>query len=432
MLMRHHNSSVSHYPLRPLYLWGALGGSISLLMILLATVVWQATELGYYKAISQKPSQQTQIHERMEAAASQASRVQVLESQVQELRTQLEFQEVSFHKQQALSDNIYDQIQQIHFTLCSQSSYQCRVSFGDKIAPSREQRLQSVAQDLRYLISNYEAPVAKVDEELVAEENYSLRRQLSEAEQSLAEYLVVMQEREREVRELTEQIQSITGIQLLSESALPPTNSSEREGKGGPLLRGELEAGLTSLEATTSSPRLQLEQGISPYQSTHNSLRQLGFEIQQQRQYWAKTPTLAPVQEHAVSSHYGSRRDPFTGDWAFHNGTDFSAPIGTPVYAPADGKVRYAGRMVGYGNLIEIEHGLGFEVKSLRSVSYLTRYGHLSKIGVRPKQEVQRGQIIGYVGNTGRSTGPHLHYEIYVDRKPINPWKNLSQFSFNP
>ncbi len=94
-----------------------------------------------------------------------------------------------------------------------------------------------------------------------------------------------------------------------------------------------------------------------------------------------------------------------------HNGTDFAAPIGTPVYAPADGVVVSAGWSSGYGRLIKIQHEFGIE----------TRYAHLSRINVRKGQRVSRGERIGDIGNSGRSTGPHLHYEVRVGGKPINP-----------
>lgn len=128
----------------------------------------------------------------------------------------------------------------------------------------------------------------------------------------------------------------------------------------------------------------------------------------------AHIPAIQPVPERflrTMASGYGVRRDPIYGTAKMHEGMDFSAPIGTPVYATADGTVRTASRQGLYGNMIEIDHGY----------SYLTRYAHLSEIKVRPGQQVHRGDLIGLVGNTGKSTGPHLHYEVRLRGAAQNP-----------
>ncbi|MCB1518160.1 MAG: M23 family metallopeptidase [Hyphomicrobiaceae bacterium] len=122
-------------------------------------------------------------------------------------------------------------------------------------------------------------------------------------------------------------------------------------------------------------------------------------------------PVFYPfTSRHSISSGFGNRKDPFGGYSAFHSGVDFPATSGTPVLAAGYGKVTYAGRMNGYGNLIEIEHN-----------GIKTRYGHLSYIGVKVGQIVSAGEVIGKVGSTGRSTGPHLHFEIRINDTPKNP-----------
>ncbi|HUN89231.1 MAG TPA: M23 family metallopeptidase [Terriglobales bacterium] len=128
----------------------------------------------------------------------------------------------------------------------------------------------------------------------------------------------------------------------------------------------------------------------------------------------AEAPNLWPV-EGPITGTFGEREDPFNGEGAFHRGIDISTAFGTPVRAPADGIVTFAGEESGYGRLIQIEH----------SQSILTRYGHLSGFAVTEGQRVSRGQIIGYVGMSGRSTGPHLHYEVWVHNTPVNPYKFL-------
>ena len=123
-------------------------------------------------------------------------------------------------------------------------------------------------------------------------------------------------------------------------------------------------------------------------------------------------PSDKPVKTAAFTSGYGVRSDPFRGGRAMHAGIDLAGPHGTPIYATADGLVTTAGwNSGGYGNLIKLDHGRGIE----------TRYGHLSQMLVRPGQQVKRGQLIARMGSTGRSTGNHLHYEVRIDGRAVNP-----------
>jgi len=125
-------------------------------------------------------------------------------------------------------------------------------------------------------------------------------------------------------------------------------------------------------------------------------------------------PSIWPVRGQ-ITAGFGQRMDPFSGEDAFHNGIDISVPFGTRVEAAADGIVLEAGPESGYGNEILIDHGYGF----------ITKYGHLSRIFVVVGQVLQRGQVIGAVGMTGKTTGPHLHYEVHVKDTPVNPTKYL-------
>jgi murein DD-endopeptidase MepM/ murein hydrolase activator NlpD len=124
----------------------------------------------------------------------------------------------------------------------------------------------------------------------------------------------------------------------------------------------------------------------------------------------AATPSIAPVKG-MLAYGFQWRRDPFTGQRAFHSGLDIVASMGMKVIAPADGVVTRAMREAGYGNVIYLSHGGGLT----------TRYAHLQGFAVRVGQEVRRGDAIGYVGNTGRSLGPHLHYEVLVQGRKVNP-----------
>ncbi len=124
----------------------------------------------------------------------------------------------------------------------------------------------------------------------------------------------------------------------------------------------------------------------------------------------ASTPSIWPVRGY-LSAGFGNRLDPFTGQKDFHAGIDISTPIGTRVFAPADGVVLSVGVQGGYGNALIMDHGYGV----------VTRYGHLDAYAVRPGQRVRRGDLIAFVGNSGRSTGPHLHYEVWVRDQAQNP-----------
>jgi murein DD-endopeptidase MepM/ murein hydrolase activator NlpD len=253
---------------------------------------------------------------------------------------------------------------------------------------------------------------------------------LNAAQQELAEYAVLMQAREQEVRQLTEKIQEITGIRLLAE--VPATPVENEGGKGGPFLEESLlPVEEQQLGAEPLDSRVILEQELSSYHSTHHSLERLYEEIIGNEILWRSTPTIAPVEDPSVSSHYGRRPDPFTNLPAFHSGIDFSGPAGTPIYAPADGIVRKAGPAAGYGLLVELDHGSGISIKNFKPTDYMTRYGHLSRLAVQANQFIQRGELLGHTGNTGRSTSSHLHYEIHVNKRPINPWRNLSHFSIS-
>jgi murein DD-endopeptidase MepM/ murein hydrolase activator NlpD len=134
----------------------------------------------------------------------------------------------------------------------------------------------------------------------------------------------------------------------------------------------------------------------------------------------AAIPSYVPVKNYSFTSSYGVRYDPFNGGAAMHMGLDMAGSMGEPIYAAANGVVETAGRANGYGNLIELEHGKGLS----------TRYGHLSQILVHDGETVKQGQLIGRMGSTGRSTGTHLHFEVRVDGRAVNPRPFLEASAF--
>ena len=122
-------------------------------------------------------------------------------------------------------------------------------------------------------------------------------------------------------------------------------------------------------------------------------------------------PSRMPVEGTRMTSDYGMRSDPFRGNARRHSGVDLAGPLGTPIHATADGIVSKAAWFGGYGRFVEIEHGGAFQ----------TRYGHMSRLNVTENQHVKKGEIIGYMGSSGRSTGSHLHYEVRINGEAVNP-----------
>lgn len=145
-----------------------------------------------------------------------------------------------------------------------------------------------------------------------------------------------------------------------------------------------------------------------------DSLKLLDVAYAKQGLLLSSTPSIMPVKG-LYGNGFGWRKDPFTGMRDFHQGLDIVAPPGTRVVSPADGVVTQGGISGGFGNSIFISHGYGL----------VTRYGHLQKLAVRPGQQVHRGDVLGFVGSTGRSTGPHLHYEVLVHQRNVDPLRYI-------
>jgi len=213
-----------------------------------------------------------------------------------------------------------------------------------------------------------------------------------------------------------EQVAQEKEIQVASLGSLAGEVSALYGLKTEPILKSESQNDLTSDEFATS-----LDQFYALKTSALSGAATMGIAFGGGRAAtmadWlrlAAAPTLWPV-EGRVTGSFGERIDPFNGEGAFHTGVDISTTYGHPVMAPADGVVTYADRSSGYGRLVMIDHGHGIS----------TRYGHLSAFAVLAGQVIRRGDIIGYVGQSGRSTGPHLHYEVRIHDVPVNPHKYL-------
>ena len=172
------------------------------------------------------------------------------------------------------------------------------------------------------------------------------------------------------------------------------------------------EGGVASFETVAPSQAMRpslADMDVSVSALTDKSSKLEAF-YRDQTLLLSSTPSIWPVRGY-LSATFGNRLDPFTGRPDFHPGIDISTPTGTKVAAPADGIVLSTGLQGGYGNAIIIDHGYGV----------VSRYGHLEGFNVQPGQKVRRGDVIGFVGSTGRSTGPHLHYEVWVREQAQNP-----------
>ena len=193
----------------------------------------------------------------------------------------------------------------------------------------------------------------------------------------------------------------------------PIPEEQRRAGFGGVNRYKELEGFDNSRLIIATNRRMDILMKQLVVQS--KSLDEVAVLAAEKENLLSSIPAIQPVTNEDLSrmaSGYGWRTDPFTKARKFHHGMDFTAPRGTPIYATGDGKVARAdNRATGYGNHIVIDHGFGYE----------TLYAHLHKYNVRKGQSVKRGDIIGFVGSTGRSQAPHLHYEVIKDGQRINP-----------
>lgn len=222
----------------------------------------------------------------------------------------------------------------------------------------------------------------------------SENQDLVQVNQQLEDTLATIQGRLDEFEERTSQLALAAGMDLALTSSVGDSGQSLRSSAGGPYDR------------VPDDPETLLGQS----EWIEQRLGGVATQLEEQDRLFSSTPTMAPVVG-VITDGFGHRRDPFTGRRAFHRGLDLSARRGTPILAPADGVVVFAGRNGGMGKMVRISHGFGF----------VTAYGHLDAISVEPGDEVRRGQAIGQLGNTGRSTGPHLHYEVYQEGQPVNP-----------
>jgi murein DD-endopeptidase MepM/ murein hydrolase activator NlpD len=241
---------------------------------------------------------------------------------------------------------------------------------------------------------------------ILREENLSLRGQVKSIRERIDHIGTTLDRVER----FDQKLRAIT---LLSDPqrnlAMGPTASEP--GTQVPATANNQFARLTSSDSARAlSSRLDKISVEATRQE--QSLQELTAYFQDQKSLLASVPSIWPARGW-VTSDFGQRVDPYTADRMMHAGLDIAAEHGKAIYAPSDGMVVFAGPEGGYGNVIVIDHGYGIK----------TRFGHLAQISVKSGERIKRGQHVGSIGNTGRSTGPHLHYEVRVNGIPQNPRK---------
>lgn len=230
-------------------------------------------------------------------------------------------------------------------------------------------------------------------------ENNALVQKFSKMEQNLLKL--------RE--ELTRLVEFEGKIRIIAD--LNPVSPDKRKaGIGGSVGSNELDKFYSESSLQAKNLEYNMDQLLREIEFEKESLKEVLTVLEKRRDILNHLPSIQPISG-IIYQDFGYRRDPFTGTTEMHNGVDIAAPYGTPIFAPADGIVSFAGAKGGYGLTIEIDHGYG----------YTTLFAHCSFINVIPGEKVKRGKAIGIVGSTGRTTGPHLHYEVHINKTPTNP-----------
>lgn len=257
---------------------------------------------------------------------------------------------------------------------------------------SLRDNLNNVETDLQTVLRERDA--AREHGSILEQEVAALKGSLNNLQVAQDKAVDTMTERTISYIGSLEKVVEITGVdvgRLMASS----DNIVQREGQGGPFIPiNPEEAG-----GTLGKKLVRLEEHLGQWESMQGLM--------------SRMPLAPPMKAYRITSSFGKRRDPLNKRWSAHYGLDFAGPLRSPIYAPAPGVVKQAGTKGRYGWFIEIDHGSGIK----------TRYAHMHSIMVKRGEKVEFGQKIGQLGNTGRSTGPHLHYEVTFDGKPKDPMK---------
>jgi murein DD-endopeptidase MepM/ murein hydrolase activator NlpD len=238
--------------------------------------------------------------------------------------------------------------------------------------------------------------------EAKTQENQALRMQLADlgaGVESLREQVTAVEEAEQRVR-------TVFGF--------PEIDPAERAlGIGGSVLLTD-QSELGGFDVATFGTETEIDRLVRRCEFERENFDAMYAALVERKEQLACTPSISPIPSHLVRG-FGMKPDPWTGKTRLHGGIDLSASVGTPVRATADGRVTLTGSQARLGKMITVDHGYNL----------MTRYGHLSKIMVKKGARVKRGDIIAYSGRTGTVTGPHLHYEVHVNGRKVNPMKYI-------
>lgn len=259
-----------------------------------------------------------------------------------------------------------------------------------------------VVGSLAFLAGLLLSPPQSREWNALAGENQILRDRLAGLETDLDTY----RERLLEANRMEEHMRLVAGLEPIDESV-------RLMGVGGPDFTAQdpLHSIDADLAVQVHETRDEVDSLLRQTELRRHSYLEILEHFEQQREQWAVVPSIAPVGEGRLSSGYGYRTDPFTKRRQMHRGVDFSARRGAPIVATADGKVIFAGKNANYGLTVKIDHGGGV----------ITLYAHILDLKVKKGDRVTRGQEIARVGSTGRATAPHVHYEVRVDKRTVNP-----------
>ena len=407
---------------------------LTLLMLGAVVLAWKFFE--QYQTIAKQSQllnkqEQSQIafQQRVDLYDGRESRISFLEDYVEELKQSEQNSNVMHKKHTALFRSNTHKLGELHNFICQTLETQCAANLN--IQANRQQTMQwleQISEDFvafNQYLQKFDSRRRSFEEQANTIEQ--LRGQLIETEQSLSEHMEYLKVNQETVTRLKNKMIKATGITLSETTKSKRTKT--KTGRGGPTILDSLS--LDSPQALLSSGNLRqfLYSNSDDYNVTVAQLEDLNQLINRNLSIWRQTPTTIPIRSRAISDRYGMRVDPFTKKRENHGGIDFRARRGTPVYAPADAVVRIASRKSGFGLLVELLHGRGFFPGKKKLVRYRTRFAHLSKIKVKRGQQVKRGDLLGLVGSTGRSTGPHLHYEMIINGRRTNPLLPMTRYN---
>ena len=382
---------------------------------------------------------QAQLQNEIDGFAEKEKRLKFLESYLDELKWTAYKSESSLKKYIAQYKTSINKLTGLHHYICHTLETDCVDVFDNPEQAPSWMEADQVSAWMEKAQSNFETLAKTVmifnEKKITVEDQQDtivrLEHRIGLMEAQMKRHLQLMKEKEKAIEKFSSRIREVTGIDInLAEQFMPKADKFESDkGRGGP----SVSAHPVDFADYSEFSYLQryLEETAQYYENIVKSIDKLSKSIDQDSRLWQNTPTIRPVKTRSISDRYGRRRHPITRKLDFHRGVDFPAKRGTSIYAPADGVVTKAEHWGGFGRFVEIYHGLGFYKNKRKKVYFSTRYGHLHRIKVKKGQRIKRGQLIGLVGNTGMSTGPHLHYEIIInrdDKKHVDPLSLIYHF----